>query len=330
MLNSFYPHRRRALLAAATFAVIGAAPAFAQNWPNGPLKVVLGFAPGGAGDVTARLMAQKYSEALGQPVVVENRPGANSTIAAGYVAKAPGDGNTIYMGTSTDLTVAPTVMAAQVTYNVTRDFTPLGALVTAPNMLVVPAKSPFNSVDELVKYAKANPNKLNFASFGSISTSYLAPEYLKNMTGIQMTHIPFKGSALAITELLAGRIDLFFDTVSSAAPHVKAGKLKALAVTHGTRSPQMPDVPTMAEQGFPQIVFGSTIGMLVPSSTPPEIAKRLQMETAKIMAMPEVRARFLELGMIPNHMEPKAYSEFLKSETARTAKLIKDANLKFE
>ena len=330
MPNKFYPRRRHALLAAVTFAAIGAAPAFAQNWPSGPLKLVLGFAPGGAGDVTARLMAQKYSEALGQPVIVENRPGANSTIAAGFVAKAQGDGNTIYMGTSTDLTVAPTVMAAQVTYNVERDFTPLGALVTAPNMLVVPANSPFNSVSDLVKFAKANPNKLNFASFGSISTSYLAPEYLMNMTGIKMTHVPFKGSALAITELLAGRIDLFFDTVSSAAPHVKAGKLKALAVTHGTRSPQVPDVPTMAEQGFPQIVFGSTIGMLVPSSTPPEIARRLQAETAKIMAMPEVRTRFVELGMIPNVMGSKEYSDFLKSETARTAKLIKDANLKFE
>ncbi len=145
-----------------------------------------------------------------------------------------------------------------------------------------------------------------------------------------MTHVPFKGSAAAITELLAGRVDLFFDTVSSAAPHVKAGKLKALAVTSGTRSPQVPEVATMREQGFPNFVFGSTIGMLVPSGTPAPIAQRLQAETARIMAMPDVRARFIELGMIPVALGPKEYADFLKSETARTAKLIQDNKLKFE
>lgn len=326
------PQRRWVLAAIAASMLGGLAPAaFAQTaWPSAPLRIILGFAPGGAGDITARLMAQKYSEALGQPVVVDNKPGANSTIAATAAAKAAPDGNTIYMGTSTDLTVAPTVMGARIQYNVERDFTPLGGLVTAPNMLVVPADSRFKSVADLVRFAKANPDKLNFASFGGMTTSYLAAELLKNQAGIEMTHVPFKGSALAITELLAGRIDLFFDTVSSSTPHVKAGKLRALAVTSGTRSPQVPDVPTMREQGFPNFVFGSTIGMLIPSGTPAPIAARLQAETAKIMAMPDVRARFVELGMIPVALGPKEYSEFIKFETARTAKLIQDNKLKFE
>ncbi len=327
------PVRRRTILGGAAASLLAAAvpDALAQaKWPSGPLKLVLGFAPGGAGDVTARLMAQKYSELLGQPVVVDNKPGANSTIAAGFVAKAPADGNTIYMGTSTDLTVAPTVMVKQIQYNVERDFVPLGGLVTAPNMLVVPANSPFRSVGDLVRYAKANPNKLNFASFGGVTTSYLAAELLKNQAGIQMTHVPFKGSALALTELLAGRIDLFFDTVASAAPHVKAGKLKALAVTSTTRSQLVPDVPTMREQGFPDLVFGSTIGMVVHSGTPAPILQRLQAETAKIMAMPDVRARFVELGMIPVAMPPKEYGDFIKFETNRTARLISDNKLTFE
>lgn len=324
--------RRTVLAALASSLLVAAAPAaFAQaTWPSGPLKLILGFAPGGAGDVTARLMAQKYSAALGQPVVVENKPGANSTIAATAAAKSAPDGNTIYMGTSTDLTVAPTVMGHQIQYNVERDFTPLGGLVTAPNMLVVPANSPFNSVADLVRHAKANPNTLNFASFGGITTSYLAAELLKNQGGVEMTHVPFKGSALAITELLAGRIDLFFDTVASSAPHVKAGKLKALAVTSATRSQLVPDVPTMREQGFPSFVFGSTIGMLIPSGTPAPIAQRLQAETAKIMAMPDVRARFVELGMVPVALGPKEYSDFIRAEAARTAKLIQDNKLKFE
>ena len=169
---TLHPSRRNVLAAVAASMAGAAVPsAFAQAaWPNAPLKLILGFAPGGAGDVTARLMAQKYSELLGKPVVVENRPGANSTIAANVAAKSPPDGNTIYMGTSTDLTVAPIVMSGQIQYNVERDFTPLGGLVTAPNMLVVPANSPFNSVADLVKFAKANPNKLNFASFGGITT----------------------------------------------------------------------------------------------------------------------------------------------------------------
>ena len=325
--------RRRSVLAGAAAALLGtAAPAaLAQaKWPSSPLKVVLGFAAGGAGDVTARLMAQKYSELLGQPVIVDNKPGANSTIAAALVAKAPADGYTIYMGTSTDLTVAPTIMARQIQYNVARDFTPLGGLVTAPNMLVVPANSPFNNVGDLVRYAKANPDKLNFASFGSITTSYLAAELLKNQAGIQMTHVPFKGSALAIAELLAGRIDLFFDTVASSAPHVKAGKLKALGVTSAARFQLVPEVPTMREQGFPDFVFGSTIGMLVASGTPAPIKQRLQAETAKIMAMPDVRARFVELGMIPVALGSKEYEDFIKFETTRTAKLINDNKLTFE
>ena len=328
------PHMsRRGVLTGAAAALLGAAApaALAQpNWPSRPLKIVLGYAAGGAGDAVARLMAQKYSEALGQPVIVENKPGANSTIAAAAAAKAPADGYTLYMGSSTDLTVAPTVMAEQIAYNVERDFTPLGGLVTLPNMLVVPANSPFNSVGDLVAHAKANPGKLSFASFGGMTTSYLAAELLKNQAGIQMTHVPFKGSSLALVDVLAGRIDLFFDTLSSSAPYVKEGRLKALAVTSAARFQLLPDIPTMQEQGFPDFVFGGSVGMLVASATPAPITRRLQAETAKIVSMPDVRARFTELGMVPLSMGPKEYGDFIKFETARAARLIKDNKLAFQ
>ena len=326
--------RRRDLLSALAGACVLAMPAsvsFAQTpWPSRSLRLILGFAPGGAGDIVARFMAQKYSEALGQPVVVENRPGANSTIAATAAAKAAPDGYTLYMGTSTDMTVAPTLLAGQIQYSVEKDFTPLGLLVVAPNVLVVPASSAFKTVDELVRYAKANPDKLTFASFGSVSTSYLAPITLNTQAGLEMTHVPFKGSAPAIIDLIAGRVDLFFDTVASATPHVKSGKLRALAVTSSVRSPLLPDVPTMIELGHAGFIFGSTVGMLVPSGTPAPIAERLQAETAKIIANAEVRQFFNDRGMIPVGLGPKEYGDQIRAETARSAKLIRERNLKFD
>lgn len=304
--------------------------ALSQSYPSKPLRLILGFPPGGAEDTVARILANKYSEALGQPVVVENKPGANATIGATAAAKSAPDGYTLFMGGSTELTVAPTVMSDRLQYVVERDFTPLGMVVTAPNMLVVLASSNINTVNDLVAQAKAHPSKLNFATFGGATTSYMAAETLQKASGTSLTHIPFKGSAPAITELLAGRVDMFFDTAASAMSHVKTGKLRALAVTSAKRMPLFPNVPTMQELGFNNFVFGSSLGILVPVGTPPAIVERLQAETVRIMALPDIRQRFTDLGLIPQNLGASEYSSFLKTETARSAKIIRESNMTFD
>ena len=268
---------RRGLLAGATAIATAwlAAPGsvLAQGYPDRPVKIVVGYPAGGTGDMIGRMVADHYASSLGQPVLVENRPGAGATIAAASVARASADGYTLLLSTSSDSTTSPLRMGDKLQYSVQRDLTPVSLLVLVPNVLTVPANSPFKSADDLVRYAKANPGKLSFASFGNGSSAHVAAEMLKSMAGIEATHVPYRGSPDAVLGLISGDVDFFFDTVVSAAPQVKAGKVRMLAVTTATRVPIAPDVPTLQEEGIKDFLSGSFIGVsprwrMTPAVTP--------------------------------------------------------------
>ena len=320
---------RRTALLATTALLAAPLPGWAQNYPERPIKLVIGYTPGGAGDAIARLMAQKYGEALGQPATVENRPGASATLAAAAVAKAAPDGYTLLINTGPDSTIGPLTMP-NLPYSVQKDFAPISLLTIVPSVLIVPSNSPFHQVGDVIKAAREKPGKLNYASFGNGSSAHMSAELFKSLTGTFITHIPFKGSAPAMTELLAGRIEILFDTFASALPQIQAGKVRALAVTSATRVPLAPNIPTMQEAGVPGFVSQAFIGVTAPAQTPPAIIERLHKETARIMAMPDVVDRIVKLGMVPSPTTSQEYVAFLQRETERNRKLIKDAKLQFD
>ena len=320
---------RRTALLVTTALLAAPLPGWAQNYPERPIKLVIGYTPGGAGDAIARLMAQKYGEALGQPATVENRPGASATLAAAAVAKAAPDGYTLLINTGPDSTIGPLTMP-NLPYSVQKDFAPISLLTIVPSVLVVPANSPFQQVGDVIKAARENPGKLNYASFGNGSSAHMSAELFKSLTGTFITHIPFKGSAPAMTDLLAGRIEILFDTFASAWPQIQGGKVRALAVTSGTRVPLAPNIPTMQEAGVPGFISQAFIGVTAPAQTPPAIIERLHKETARIMVMPDVVDRIVKMGMVPSPTTSQEYVAFLQRETERNRKLIKDAKLQFD
>lgn len=330
MSDARFSPRRRGI----TFA-LGAAPlalslgAYAQSYPSKPIKLVVGYTPGGAGDAVARLIAQKYSELLGQTVVVENKPGASATLAAAAVASAPPDGYTLLVNTPPDSVIAPLTMKDRIQYSMA-SFVPVGLAVTVPTVLIVLPNSPYKTVQDLVKAAKANPGKLNYASFGVGSASHMAAELLKSVAGVDITHVPFKGSSPAMVELLAGRVDFLFDTFPSARGHIEAGKVRAMGVTSATRVPAAKDIPTMEELGYKGCIWQSFIGVLAPAGTPAAVLERLERETAKMNEMPEVQQKLLAQGLVPTNLVGKQYGAFIAAETERTARLIRDAKLKLE
>ena len=301
----------------------------AQSYPDRPVKLMIGYTPGGAGDAIARLMAQKYTETLGQSVLVENRPGASATIAAAAVAKSAPDGYTLLVNTGPDSTIGPITMS-NLPYSVQKDFSPITLLTIVPSVLIALPSSPYRDVADVIKAAKANPGKLNYASFGNGSSAHMSAELFKSLTGSDITQIAFKGSAPAMTELLAGRIDILFDTFASAWPQIQAGKVRALAVTSANRVPLAPQLPTMQEAGVPGFVSQAFIGITAPANTPRPIVERLQKDAARILAMPDVRQRIIDMGMVPSPTSSEEYAAFLVNETDRNRKLIRDAKLKFE
>ena len=300
-----------------------------QSYPDRPVKLMIGYTPGGAGDAIARLMAQKYTETLGQSVLVENRPGASATIAAAAVAKSAPDGYTLLVNTGPDSTIGPITMS-NLPYSVQKDFSPITLLTIVPSVLIVLPSSPYRDAADVIKAAKANPGKLNYASFGNGSSAHMSAELFKSLTGSDITQIAFKGSAPAMTELLAGRIDILFDTFASAWPQIQAGKVRALAVTSANRVPLAPQLPTMQEAGVPGFVSQAFIGITAPANTPRPIVERLQKDAARILAMPDVRQRIIDMGMVPSPTSSEEYAAFLVNETDRNRKLIRDAKLKFE
>ncbi len=321
---------RRALLAGA--AGLLATPALAQQgaWPARAVKVVVAYPPGGSTDIVGRLLAERLSRAWGQPVVVENRAGASGTLGADSVAKAAPDGYTLLIGASSEMAIAP-VTFRQLPYVVARDFAPIARTSEQPFLLLVNAQMPVQSVAELVALAKAKPGTLNYASFGNGTSTHLMGELLRVGTGIEITHVPYRGSAPGIADLIAGQIQMSFDTVPAGTPHLgPGGKLRALGFTHARRSAAAPQVPTMPEVGFPQLVGSTWSSLVAPAGTPEAILQRIGADLARIKAE-GFNAALVERGIEPVAETSAADARaFFAAETAKWADVAQKAGVRPE
>jgi tripartite-type tricarboxylate transporter receptor subunit TctC len=312
------------------FALIGALPAaHAQSgkWPERPVRVIVPFPPGGSPDVVARLLAPHLSEEFGQQFVVDNRAGAGGTIAADSVAKAPADGYTLLQNSITTHGVGPHLYA-KLPYDPVRDFAPVSGLALLPLIMAVNADLPFKTVGELVAGAK-NSN-LNFASSGNGGAPHMAAELFKSVTGAPLTHVPYKGSGPAVADLVGGRVQIMFDAAPSLIAHVRSGKLRVLAAASAERNRLLPEVPTFAELGYPKVAVSLWYGLLVPAATPKPIIERLNRETAKALASPEVRDKLLAQGAEPMPGTPEAFGAFMQEEMAKWAPVVKQAGVKLD
>jgi tripartite-type tricarboxylate transporter receptor subunit TctC len=299
--------------------------ATAQAWPSKPLRYIVPFPPGAFNDTLARTLAAELPKALGQPVVVENRPGGNTIIGTEAAAKSPPDGYTVF-GAALPFSVVQNMH--KTSFDVTRDFAPITLAGVTPNLLVANPSAPFSNVKELVAYAKANPGKVNYASPGNGTSNHLSFELLKSMTGTFVTHITYKGSAPAVTDLIAGQVDVMFDNTPNVLPHVRAGKLRALAVSSKSRTQFAPEVPTVDESGVPGYDVNVWFGVVTVAGTPRDVVQRLNTEIVKVLTSPEVKERFGKAGVEVVAGTPEQFAGFIKSEVARWAKVMKDAGIK--
>jgi len=315
------------LFAAIAFAV--AACAQAQAWPSRPIRYIVIFAPGGTTDILARLIAPKLSEALGQPVIVENRPGAGGNTGAEMIAKAAPDGYTIGSGTVSSHAINATLYA-RMPYDPDKDFSPITMLATLPNMLVVHPSLGVNTVPELIALLKANPNKYSFGSAGNGTSQHMSGEMFKTMTGTSMQHIPYKGSGPMVADLLAGTISMSFENITTAFPPVKQGRLKALAVTTAKRSFVAPEVPTMQEVGLAGYDITSWQALFAPAGVPKEIIARLHAETAKALKAPDVAKRLEDLGLDAGGMPPEELAALIRRDIPRLGKVVRDSGAKID
>lgn len=321
---------RKSILYAAALLTGCLGSAWAQGYPSKPIKVVVPYAAGGAADITARVLGQKMSESLGVPVVVDNKPGANGMIGTDAVAKAAPDGYTLLLDASGPLVVNP-ALYAKVPYDPVQDLIPISQVTTFQYVLVVPASSPINGVPELVAAARARPGALSYGSTGVGGGGHLAGELLGLMTGTRLTHVPYKGSAPALADLLGGQLSFTFDTVITSVPQVKAGKLRAYAVSGPKRAKSFPQVPTMSELGYKGFEITQFQGLLAPAKTDPAIIARLHQEVLKALKSPDVIQRLETEG--GNELVGSTPSEFasqIQSDLALYRKLIKDADIKQE
>lgn len=324
-----FPSRRR-LLAAAGAALCFAIPAFAQaqTYPTKPVKLVVPYPPGGPTDIVARLVAQKLSDAMGQQFIIDNRPGAGGNPGAELVARSPADGYTLVVATTAHA-INPSLFK-NLGYSLSKDFAPVSQLTSGPLVIVANPQLPAKNVAELIALAKAKPGELNFASSGNGQSTHLSAELFAAMAGVKMNHIPYKGSAPALTDTMGGQTQLMFDTMLSAMPHVKAGKLKALAVTSATRSPVAPDLPTVAESGLPGYEAIAWNGLLAPAGTPPEVLARLSAELKKVLAAPEVKEKFEAQGFAASWNSPEDFGRFMTAEVDKWAKVVKTSGAKVD
>jgi tripartite-type tricarboxylate transporter receptor subunit TctC len=302
---------------------------WAQGYPTKPVRMVVGFSPGGGTDILARLVAQRLSEAWGQPVVVENRPGASATIGANLVAQAPPDGYTLSMGQLTPNAIAPALMAA-IPYDALKDFTPIVLVGTSPNVLVVNTAVAAKDVAELVALAKARPGKLTYASSGAGSLQHIAAEAFKAAAGVELVHIPFKGSSQAIVDLISGQVDMNFDSIPAVMQHVKSGRLRALAVTAAKRASGLPDVPTIAESGYPDYDLTSWWGLFAPAGTPPAVIEKIHRDTVAALQNAEVRERFSSLSVEPGGGSSREFADYVRRENDKYRALVKRLGIKGE
>ncbi|MBY4945878.1 tripartite tricarboxylate transporter substrate binding protein [Cupriavidus respiraculi] len=319
------------LLGAATLALAALGlPAQAQdNWPAKPITYVVPFPPGGTTDTLARLIGQRLGQALGVTVVVENRPGAGGNIGSDYAAKAAPDGYTILGGTISSHAINASLYP-KMPYDVVKSFAPITLIGTNANVLVVNATSPFKTVQDIVGAAKAKPETLSYASAGNGTSQHLAGELFKELAGIKLTHVPYKGSGPAIQDVMAGQVPMMFDTTVVAAQHIDSGKLRALAVTSTRRIKSMPNVPTMAEAGVQGYDLQSWQAIFAPASTPKPVVDRLYREISAIIKSPDMQERLEKLGMEPSGMSPEQFAAFQKGEIAKWAKVVKTANIRID
>jgi len=333
---TFPKDRRRptqgALRAIALAVALAALPCLGQApaaYPTRTVRLVVPFPPGGPLDVTGRAIAQQLTQAWGQSVVVDNRPGAGGNIGADVVAKSPPDGYTVLMGALSTHAVNPSLYE-KMPYDAVADFAPITLVAVTPNVLVVNPSLPVNSVRELIAYAKAHPNKLSFGSGSNGSAGHLAGELFKVETGTDIVHIPFKGGAPAMQALLAGETQLMFDNLANSMPQVKAGKLRALAVTTANRSRLVPDLPTMAEAGLPGFDISTWFGLLAPAGTPADVIAKWNADVAKILNAPEMRERLVAQGAEPAPTTPAEFAAFIKSELSKYARIVKASGAKVD
>lgn len=336
VLANFKKNRRLALtivVGAAHFLIAGAALA-QSGWPNKPVRIVVPFAPGGTTDILARAVAPELSKAFGQQFVVDNRAGAGGNVGADIVAKSPADGYTLLMGTVGTHGINK-ALYAKLPYDPQKDFAPITLVAGVPNVMVMNAEKArnlgINSVADFIKYARANPGKLNMASSGNGTSIHLAGELFKSMTGIFMTHIPYRGSGPALLDMVAGNMDVMFDNLPSSMAQIKAGKLKALAVTSAQRSAAMPDIPTIEEAGkLKGFEASSWFGLLAPAGTPPDIVNRIQQETAKALNSPAIKEKLLAQGAIPSGNTPAEFTRLIDAEHKKWAQVVKNSGAKVD
>ena len=320
--RSFFPGL--ALLATLA-APLGSAHA-ADAYPNNPVKILFGFPAASATDVIARAIGQELSKKWGQPVVIDNRPGAGGNLGSDLAAKAPADGYTIFFGTVAN--AISTSYYSKLNYDYLKDFTPITLVATTPLVIVANKDVPVKSVKELIDYARANPGKLNFGSGGVGTSNHLAGEMFKKSTGTDLIHVPYKGTPAAYTDLMSGRVSLMFDNIVAATPHIKSGALKPIAVTSAKRSPSLPDVPTVAEAGLPGFEVVSWIGALVPAGTPKEIVDKIYTDLVAVLRMPEIQERLGQSGAVVVGNTQEQFAKWNRDEIAKWAEAVKISGAK--
>lgn len=313
-------------LSAALLALVAAAPiAIAQTFPAKPVTLVVPYPPGGSADILARALGQKLGEKLGQTVIVENKAGAGTAIGSRFVAEAPADGYTLLMGTVSSHAINPAM--TKVGYDPLRDFVPVAALGAIPFVLVTRPDAPYQTLADVIAAAKKEPGKIAYASAGPGTSNHLAGEMLATAAGVKLLHVPYKGSAPALTDVLAGHVPLMFDLVTTAVPNIKQGKLKPLAVTGAQRSPLLPDVPTVAEAGVPGFETSAWFAVFAPSKVPAPALKRLSDDLYEILRTPDMQQRLRDLGMDPDPRKPDAFAAYVKSEADKYGAVVKQAGL---
>ena len=321
--------RAAAGCALAALAVIATPQVAAQQaYPSKPVRLMVGASPGGGTDIVARMLAEKLGESMKGQFIVDNKPGASNTIAADVTAHAAPDGYTLLVATNTGQAIAPHLM--KLNYDAQKDLAPIALVMVVPNVLVVGPSVTAKDVKELVAQMKAKPGTFNYASSGAGSTQHLAGEAFKTLAGVQMTHIPYKGSSHAHIDLISGQAQLMFDTTSSAIGQIKGGKLRALAVTTPSRSPELPEVPTLAEAGFPGLEMTTWYGVLAPAGTPKDLVARLHDEIRKALKTPDVQKRIANLAGEPGALTVEQFADLNRADYARYGKLIRESAVKLE
>jgi tripartite-type tricarboxylate transporter receptor subunit TctC len=309
--------------------ILCAGSASAQSYPSRPVKMIVAFPPGGATDIVARLVSQKLTEMWGHQVLVDNRAGASGTIGTDVAAKSPADGYTMLLGTMGNLTANP-ALYHNLTFDVARDLAPVTLVVAVNFVMVTHPSFPPKTVRELIALAKERPGQINYASSGAGGAPHLGAELFKGMAGVNLQHIPYKGSGPSFTDLLGGQVSLTIDSLAQALPYIKTGRLRALAVTGAKRASMLPEVPTMAEAGVPGYELTNWFGLVVPAGTPRDIVTRINADVVKILKMPDVRERLFGMATEPVGNTPEEFGAFMKSETAKWARVIKEAGITAE